>query len=459
MLLKEIYEKLPYFNYLVNKLNIQSSIANEKLFNTSFSNNATSLNDEFDKIDKVIGVINHNSKIINDLGIKLCRIRKIDGTIRNINSNNILDDIELFEIKSFCMLSNEIKGIYDPLNLQVVVIPDLSEIINILDPEQTNVPSFYIYDSYSKELADIRKEIKKATAVNNRDLIEKLRFDEGTIEDQVRANLSLKLKNHTKNITTAVNSIAKLDILFAKAQQSYEMEFCKPQIIDNKSATLYKGLYNPQLKDALSKKALLYQPVDITLYKSPCLITGANMSGKTVMLKTVALAQYLTQFGFYIPAEKAQVALVDEIMLCMDEEYDELQGLSSYAAEILKVNEIIAHIKSNNNILVLIDELARTTNPVEGRKIVSATLQFLDNNNVRGLITTHYGDISYKTRRLRVKGLTVNSDNTKLTIDNINRYIDYSLVETDSNDVPHEALKIAALLGVDKEFIELCKKY
>ena len=114
-------------------------------------------------------------------------------------------------------------------------------------------------------------------------------------------------------------------------------------------------------------------------------------------------------------------------------------------------------LNKDDNALVLIDELARTTNPVEGKKIVSATLNFLDRHNIRGLISSHYSDISYPTRRLRVKGLTSIPKGITLTINNINMYIDYSLTEIYDDDVPQEALRIAELLGVDKEFIKLCE--
>ena len=70
--------------------------------------------------------IKNDSSLISNLGIKFCRVRDINGTINNLFNNTILDDIELFEIKSFCLLSEEIKDVYRPLNLDVVEIPGKS---------------------------------------------------------------------------------------------------------------------------------------------------------------------------------------------------------------------------------------------------------------------------------------------------------------------------------------------
>lgn len=459
MLLKTACNVSPALNYLIGNLNIQSSTGLKYILNNQLINDRTRLEKELNKVEKVLLSIKNDSSLISNLGIKFCRVRDINGTINNLFNNTILDDIELFEIKSFCLLSEEIKDVYRPLNLDVVEIPDLSDVITILDPDNNKIPAFFVYDSYSEELSSIRKKINIAISEGNKEEEQQLRFKEEAIEDEIRAKLSQKLFPLSKKIQTAVTEICKLDVLIAKAQQAYEQNFCKPNIIEENEPTTYKGLYNPQIKDALAKNNIKYQAIDITLYKSPCLITGANMSGKTVLLKTIALTQLLTQFGFFVPAKEASVAIVDEIMICMDESDNDQNGLSSFAAEILKINDIVNSIKEGSNILVLVDELARTTNPVEGRKIVSATLEFLDKHDIRGLITSHYGDIEYKTRRLRVKGLEDLPDDTILNVKNINSFIDYSLVETDESEVPQEAIRIAAMLGVNDDFIKLCNKY
>lgn len=457
MLLRNTYNTLPSFKYMVDNLNIQSPITLKHLLDTPFCSDSTYINDTYDKIETLFNIIKRNNKIISDFGMKLCQVRDIDGTLANIGNNTILGDIELFEVKSFCILSNEIRNIYNSLNIAIVNFPNLSETVEILDPDHTNIPSFYIYDSYSEELAAIRKKIRIAVADKDRDKEEQLRFEEGVKEDEIRAVLSQKLKQHVKPIREAINAIVELDILLAKAEQAFDCNLTRPDIVGKDNPTSFVGLFNPMIAGALEEKALKFQPIDITLYKKPCLITGANMSGKTVLLKTIAMAQYLTQYGFFVPASKASVSMVDAIAICMDENDNDMKGLSSFAAEILKVNEIVSQVNNGINALVLIDELARTTNPVEGKKIVSATLNFLDRHNIRGLISSHYSDISYPTRRLRVKGLTSIPKGITLTINNINMYIDYSLTEIYDDDVPQEALRIAELLGVDKEFIKLCE--
>ncbi|MDL2239503.1 DNA mismatch repair protein MutS, partial [Bacteroidales bacterium OttesenSCG-928-L14] len=453
MKLKTAIDISSSLKFMIENLELQSNIGKQILLNLDFCNDKIELNREFEAILFMKNKIAENTKIVEDFNIKLYRIKDIRGSLNNLKGRNTLDDIELFEIKNFCILSEEIRKLCDLYRIHIFEIPHLQQVIDILDPEGNKVPTFYVYDAYSEELHKLRKKIKSLGKENIAE-IEKLRFSAEQIEDTIRQSLSADLFVHVDKIITALEKIAKLDILLSKSIQTIEMNLCKPEITE--SITSYKSLINPQIDELLKFQNKKYQPIDIEIRKSPCLITGANMSGKTVLLKTVALAQYLAQFGFFIPAKEAKVCLVDKIMLCMDDKQNELKGLSSFAAEILEINNIIQESKNNSNVLVLIDELAKTTNPVEGSAIVNAVLEILDQQEIRSLITTHYSDIHYKTRRLRVKGLK--EESAKINKDNINDYIDYSLIETEETEVPHEAIRIAEILGVDGEFISEIRK-
>jgi DNA mismatch repair ATPase MutS len=123
---------------------------------------------------------------------------------------------------------------------------------------------------------------------------------------------------------------------------------------------------------------------------------------------------------------------------------------------MLNINRIISETKSGKTVLALVDELARTTNPDEGIALVSAFVQMMSDLKVSSLITTHYSGIKTNCKRLRVKGLKNTSETHKVTVDNINDFMDYSLVESDNN-VPAEAIRIAEILEIDNDFISLAK--
>jgi DNA mismatch repair ATPase MutS len=401
--------------------------------------------------------------VINDQNAitltKVCdllkQINDIHSTINNLHSRRILDDIELFEVKKFGILSQKITDELNYAGFDILLFHDLNNIIDILDPEQTRIPSFYIYSGYDERLAELRK-IQDNLHDEEPFEIERVRLKCIEIEDEVREKLSHKLSKFSVELQKNLNNLGYLDVLIAKSVQAKEMTLCKPEISHDNIE--FKGIFNPQIKHILNSRSKKYQPVDINLYNSPSLITGSNMSGKTVLLKTVVLAQYLFQFGFYIPAISAKMNIFDGIMFNIGDDQSELNGLSSFAVEMLKVNEIITTVKKGKNILVLVDELARTTNPEEGKALVSAFLEIMNEYNVCSIVTTHYGGVLSGARRLRVKGLILN-DKEKVTVDNINDFMDYSLIEVTDDRVPAEAVRITEILGVDEEFIQKTKEF
>jgi len=438
------------FSYLLNKLDLKSSLSRVYLYSLEFTSNSTDLQSEFNKIEETISLIGNelNAKIFSDIEHTLSQVLDISRTLQNLENSIVLSDIELFEIKKFAILADDIRLFMLQLNL--ISLPDLSEVINILDPEKSRIKSFYIYDAYSPELTALRKTINGSEKNLSTETYQKI----VEIEDEIRKKLSAELHVYAGDLSTALSKVAYLDLLIAKSKQAMECCFCKPVIVENSMS--YKALFNPQLKDALNGENKKYQPVDVSFDKYPTLITGINMGGKTVLLRTLALAQNLCQYGFYAPAESAEICLVDRIMICIEDEQNYLQGLSSFAAEMKHVNEILSEIAAKKSLLVLIDELARTTNPAEGRAIVSAMLDTLSENNVCSFITTHYDKIVSDCRRLRVRGF---AENVKIENEkNIQQYIDYSLVEESETKVPHEAIRIAEMLGVDKKFIEKAKE-
>ena len=129
-----------------------------------------------------------------------------------------------------------------------------------------------------------------------------------------------------------------LDVVIAKAMQARDWGLTRPAITQD--TTSFRGLFNPELRISLEAAGKRFQPVNIRLTTGPTVITGANMSGKTVLLHSVELAQYMLQFGFYIAAEKAEMALVDEVHCSIGDGQDQLSGLSSFAAEMMRMDEL-----------------------------------------------------------------------------------------------------------------------
>lgn len=451
---KQAIEQIGGLKYIVGLLNIRSSAGRKFLLSLPFLTQKDELEKIFDESELLFAKWNDDNtrRAFSVLETKLSQLRDISSTLRHLKERNVMDDVELFEIKHFALLSNAIREIKEEMELTYFRIPDLLQVIDILDPEQKRIPHFYIYDQYSSELTELRKKINQATLSDKETIL----FETEKLENNIRREISEKLRPHAKTMQQVLSELARLDVELAKTEQVVTLSLSKPDF--SSENTEIKEMFHPQVAFALSQQGKAFQKIDIDIPTQPTLITGANMAGKSVLLKTVALIQTMAQFGFYVPAASAKIVPVEKIFISAGDGQDEMNGLSSFASEMLRINEMISAIKKGTKALVLIDELARTTNPTEGKAIVCGMLDFLIENGVRSLITTHYS-IHLPCRKLRVKGFIESKSNEKIDSKNINNYIDYSLEETTDNEVPHEALKIAEIIGVDDDILERTKKY
>ena len=442
MRLKQLIEQPCGLKYMIDNLDTHSGFARRMILDTEMPIDAKEIETNYLILKQFYDVVNvkENQTQINTLQFKLCNLKEIGGTITHLRNKYVLDDIELFEVKHLAMLAGETQVVMNNLELgESIFIPKLDEVVSILDPDGMKIASFYIYDSYSPRLMELRRMMKA------KDDFDEALFNEATaIEDEIRAKLSMQLSKYADELEAAQKALGFIDLNLAKAFQMIKYNLCFPTIADN-GETEYEGLFNPEVKDALEQRNRTFQPVQIAFWNKPTLITGANMGGKTVVLKTLTLCQYLFQFGFGIPATKAKIDLKDEIYFCIGDEQSIEKGLSSFAAEMKNIDAVIKASRKNRKILALIDEPARTTNPKEGTALVSSLVKVLEVQNVSLVMTTHYDIEPTDSRRLRVKGFEDGKMN-------------YELIEVKDGEVPHEALNIAESLGIDTAWIQKARE-
>lgn len=438
MQLKNVIESPCGLRFMVERLDLQSGFARRFLLEQPMMLTGKEIEESYAVLHRFADFIAQvDPTYINTLRFKLQGLKDIRTTIRNLSQKAVLDDIELFEVKHLAILSTDVANILKEQGFENN-IPSLDEVITILDPDGLKISTFYIYDSYCTLLKDLRQQMRLMPEQQ-----EQLMLEANEIEAKVRAELSAKLHPFAKAIEEAQIALAKIDINLAKAMQMKEMGLCFPTI--SKGTTRFEKLFHPQVKESLNRVGKEFQPVDICFGVKPTMITGANMGGKTVVLKTLTLCQYLFQFGFGIPAEKADIEVKDEIYFCIGDEQSIEKGLSSFAAEMKNIDAVIKASRNEGNILALIDEPARTTNPTEGTALVTALVKVLAGKRVSLVMTTHYDIEPNDAHCLRVKGFENGSMN-------------YQLVEVQDGEVPHEALNIAESLGIDAEWIEKARK-
>lgn len=425
--------------YVVDELPVQSGAARHTLLEREAMRNAEEITAYYDRLRIWLKAI---SQVANDvprrnLQFRLQGLKDIGSTLERLAGGAVLDDIELFEVKHLAMLYEEVFKQTEVLSLPLERLR-MEDVIRILDPDGLRIATFYVYDSYSERLLTLRKQLEK----NPTDEQVFIAIQEE--EQRVRNELSQSLRAYAGDLQRGMQLLADTDILLAQAVQAKDWGLCLPRVSKDGKLTL-KEMWNPEVAESLRARNREYQRNSIQLGNEPTILTGSNMGGKTIVLKTVGLCQTLFLFGFGIPASEAELPIRDAIYCTMSDGQSVAEGLSSFAAEIRSLNTIVEACRRNENLLALIDEPARTTNPVEGTALVSSLIEVLRKTGRSVLMVTHYTIDAHHCPCLRVRGLE-------------DGRMDYSLVEAREGEVPHEALRIAESIGIDPEWLTLARQ-
>ena len=427
MKFREIVDSPCGIRYLFDELELQSGFARKVLLDREMMVDTAQIDAACDLLRRFYDLVLSDRRRVEDMRFRLQGLRDISGTLAGLADGATLDEIEFFEIKHLAMLAESLS-----------MGTDMDTVIAILDPDGLKIGTFYLYDSYSVELRRLRDAVESdpEDAQAQEDLANE--------EDRLKKLLSDKLRPYAAKLRETLRALAELDISLAQAVQMHVEGLVIPTA---GNATQITGMFHPGVRAALKASGREFQRVDFAFESGvPATVIGANMGGKTVALKTLCLLQYLYQFGFALPVEAAVMTPFDDIRFCIGDDQDDRTGLSSFAAEMQRIDRAIQAVETGGRVLLLVDEPARTTNPVEGTALVAALLERLAGKPRLALVmTTHY-TVEHAGQCWRVQGLLSGTKGRKM---------DYRLVRTTSHEVPHEALNIARELGIDARWIDL----
>ncbi|KYH34615.1 DNA mismatch repair protein MutS [Clostridium tepidiprofundi DSM 19306] len=436
---------------------------------------------EFESIQKMVESINKNKLLHKELERILMKFKDISNSIKRCKKHEILDEVELFEIKNFALRVEELLNVMNDIDLDIeeIKLYDLNEIVSLLDPEGKRISIFYIYDNYSDRLKNIRQQKKeienkifKETDEHTIERLKEERLNYVTLEEQeeieIKKQLSISILESIDKIENDTKIIGRIDILNAKANLAIKYNAKKPKIVDNMYIKLVDA-FNPEVVEILNKKKKKFTPVGIELRNGTTIITGANMGGKTVTLKTIVLNLLLSQCGFFVFAEEAVFPMLDFIYFISDDMQSISKGLSTFGAEIINLKQVVECIKRGNGFIAL-DEFARGTNPKEGYYIVKSLAEYLNKFDSISLISTHYDGIAKKgmdhyqvigLKNLDFEALKHKIDlNKRHSVEIIQEHMNYKLEKVyDKYEVPKDALNISILLGLESEIVDIAKKY
>lgn len=284
--------------------------------------------------------------------------------------------------------------------------------------------------------------------------LEELKKREDDEEYKIRESLSKLIKSSYDDLVQNAEKIGKIDYLIAKANYAQGTNSVFPQITKELLIDIENGR-NLKLENTLKNKNREYTPISVLFNKNVVCITGANMGGKTVSLRMIGQIITAVAYGMFVPCERAKVCLFNHIHISVGDDQSIEKGLSTFGAEIINLKKALEN--SNERSLILIDELAGGTNPKEGYAITKSVVGYLKKKDCLSILTTHYDNIANDKdiQNFQVSGLKLPEGiNQFSNIDEISKYMDYSLVEIkQGSQVPKDAINIAKIAGIPDEII------
>ena len=199
--------------------------------------------------------------------------------------------------------------------------------------------------------------------------------------------LSAECAENANSIKYSVELLAQLDLIFSKAKLAFDMKASTPVLNDDGVIDLKKARH-----PLLDQKTVV--PVDIMIGKDykVLVITGPNTGGKTVSIKTLGLICLMAACGLMIPcADNSQVAVFGSVLADIGDEQSIEQSLSTFSSHIKNITSIL--LKTDDNTLVLLDELCSGTDPVEGAALATSILEKLKSCGAVVAATTHYAEL------------------------------------------------------------------
>ncbi|MGI6072026.1 MAG: MutS-related protein [Lachnospiraceae bacterium] len=441
MNIRDIQRKVG-LEFVFEQLEVKSPFGRELIKDAGFYQSSYELSAEFERIsllraNKDLDAISH------ELDRHLGHLKDVRASMERIRRSVRLTIDELYEIKFFLIEIIHIAEIYNKdVSLPGIPLQDMTPALDILDPRKERKYSFSIWDNASEKLAQIRSrkreiEARLFGAENNAGI--RLKWDEicaaeDAEEKAVCEMLSKKLSPYGEQMIKNAENAGRIDLLIRKAKMQGTVV---PVIRDGDM--IFVEMINPEISARLNAGGEKFIPVSIEAGSGATVITGANMGGKSVALKTIALNVALCMCGFPVFAKRALLGMISDICLIYENYENSAQGLSSFGGEMVRISEAIEGL--NRESLLLLDEPARGTNPDEGAAIVKGLVEYLNSLESISLVATHFdGVASLGGRHYRID--------------------DFHLKECALNEpIPRKALETCRLLGMNEKILIKIEKH
>lgn len=200
-----------------------------------------------------------------------------------------------------------------------------------------------------------------------------------------------KILRYTLEIQENAELIAQLDVLGAFAEIAHNFNYTRPKV-ENHDKIIIKQGRHPVVEQLNEER---FVPNDLYMNREEeqiLIITGPNWSGKSTYLRQTALIVLMAQIGSFVPANSAEIGIIDRIFTRVGASDDLTRGQSTFMLEMNEMAQILNYTTSKS--LIIIDELGRGTGTLDGESIAQAVIEYLHDLGVKTLFSTHFHQLT-----------------------------------------------------------------
>lgn len=418
------------------RLNSVEELVNNKKLRTNIQNELNEV-DDFERLISKICTGRANPKDLINLKISLKKIplikqlldqgesellKKINDNLLVLESTILLIEETINDDAPLAISDGSVikKGYNNELDeLRDIAHNSKNFIANLQsrERERTKINSLKI--SYNRvfgyyiDISNVHKEkvpddyIRKQTLVNSERYItpvlkeyeEKILTAEDKIidiESEIFNNIRTEVAKQSNEIQSDSRQIAILDCIQSLSQASEEYNYTKPKLSTEGRIDIKDGRH--PVVERILPPGTKFTPNDVILTNDDTqiiIITGPNMSGKSVFLRQVGLIVLMAQIGSYVPAKEAEIGIVDRIFTRVGANDNMAAGESTFLVEMQEAANILNN--ATNKSLILLDEVGRGTSTFDGISIAWAITEYLHENPYQAaktLFATHYHELN-----------------------------------------------------------------
>ena len=439
-------------------------------------------------IERLAGKISYgtvNARDLISLKNSIMQLPNLKETIKNVNSEflknidselDILSDIyELIEasiveeppltVKEGGLIKKGYKPEIDELIEATTNGKQWLANVEIREKELTGIKNlkigynkifgYYIEVSKSnvKDIPEDRYIRKQTLTTGERYITEELKKMENEIlgaKEKIIAleydefvNIRNEIQSNAKRIQRTASAISKLDVIQGLANVANELNYYKPEIMDDDVIDIKNGRH-PVVEKIIPYGDFVQNDSLLNANENRLnIITGPNMAGKSTFMRQVALITIMAQIGSFVPAEYAHIGVVDKVFTRVGASDDLSSGESTFMVEMMEVANILKNATDRS--LVILDEIGRGTSTYDGLSIAWAVAEYVSKLKSKTLFATHYHEL------VGLEGKIDGAKNYHITVNERGEDIIFLRKIVEGGTDESYGIHVAKLAGVPKE--------